>query len=385
MQKLAFFGGAPVRLRPPIIKPRLGSNAKKEVIKAIQRGFLSNFEGTGIVQEFENRFAEFNKAGYAVAVNSGTSALHTALTVIPIQPGDEVLVPAFTFVANASVVIQQGAKPVFVDIDPRTYCMSPTDLQKKITAKAKAVIPVHLYGHPADMERIMKIARENNLQVIEDCAQAHGAKIGSKNVGTFGLAGCYSFSKTKNITTGEGGLIVTNKKIFADECRIVRQNGKKNWKVHERLGYNYRLTELQAAVGISQLQYLKRNNRMRQKHARIYEKKLAKSLLELPTVDSSVHHVYYKYPVLLPRNLANKRDRFVRAVLRENVLIESGYSNPLYAIDFIRKKTTRANCPITEDICRRIMNLQTAPCLTKQDILDTCDAVLKVCDSIEMI
>jgi perosamine synthetase len=384
MVKLAIFGGKPVFKKKIPINPSLSKSAINILKKSVTEGTLSNFEGTGFVQKFEEKFAKNNQTKYAICTNAGTSALHTALATLSLNNGDEVIIPAYTFIAGASIIIQESAAPVFADIDKKTYCIDPKSIESKITSKTKAIMPVHIYGHPADMQSIMRIAEKNNLVVIEDCAQAHGAKIGSKNVGTFGKAGCYSFSKTKNMTTGEGGIIVTNNKELAEESKIIRQNGKISWKEHKRLGYNYRMTDMQAALGISQLDDLKKMNKKRALNAKIYLKMLKTTGLILPKISEDITHAFYKLPIMLPEEFARKKDNFINALTKENLPIETCYSSTLNNISFL-KKFSNENCPIAENFVKRAINLPVAPCLSKNTIKNICKGIIKVYDDIEYL
>ena len=385
MEKLAIHGGKPVIKKKPQITPTISKNAKKLVVDSLNDGKLSNFEGDGFVQRFENKFANFNKTKYAVATNSGTSALHTALASFSLKPGDEVIIPAYTFVSGASSIIQENAIPIFADIEKDTYCIDPKSIEKNITKKTKAIMPTHIYGHPAKMRQINKIAKEFDLIVIEDCAQAHGAKIGNKLVGSFGDAGCYSFAKTKNMTTGEGGMVVTNKKAICEESKILRQNGKLTWKIHKRLGYNYRMTEMQAALGLDQLNDLKKLNKLRKKNADTYFKKLKGLGLILPKIDSNITHAYYRLPVLIPKELTKQRGAYVRACIQENLPIEIGYSIPLNKIDFLSKNSRKTNCSTAEDFVDRVINLPLAPCLLVEQIKLICEGLRKVYNEIDSL
>ena len=385
MEKLAIHGGKPVIKKKPQITPTISKNAKKLVVDSLNDGKLSNFEGDGFVQRFENKFANFNKTKYAVATNSGTSALHTALASFSLKPGDEVIIPAYTFVSGASSIIQENAIPIFADIEKDTYCIDPKSIEKNITKKTKAIMPTHIYGHPAKMRQINKIAKEFDLIVIEDCAQAHGAKIGNKLVGSFGDAGCYSFAKTKNMTTGEGGMVVTNKKAICEESKILRQNGKLTWKIHKRLGYNYRMTEMQAALGLDQLNDLKKLNKLREKNANTYFKKLKGLGLILPKINSNITHAYYRLPVLIPKELTKQRGAYVRACIQENLPIEIGYSIPLNKIDFLSKNSRKTNCSTAEDFVDRVINLPLAPCLSVEQIKLICEGLRKVYNEIDSL
>jgi perosamine synthetase len=385
MEKLAIYGGKPVIRKKPQITPTISKNAKKLVVDSLNDGKLSNFEGDGFVQRFENKFANFNKTKYAVATNSGTSALHTALASFSLKPGDEVIIPAYTFVSGASSIIQENAIPIFADIEKDTYCIDPKSIEKNITKKTKAIMPTHIYGHPAKMRQINKIAKDFDLIVIEDCAQAHGAKIGNKLVGSFGDAGCYSFAKTKNMTTGEGGMVVTNKKSICEESKILRQNGKLTWKIHKRLGYNYRMTEMQAALGLDQLNDLKKLNKLREKNANTYFKKLKGLGPILPKINSNITHAYYRLPVLIPKELTKQRGAYVRACIQENLPIEIGYSIPLNKIDFLSKNSRKTNCSTAEDFVDRVINLPLAPCLSVEQIKLICEGLRKVYNEIDSL
>lgn len=379
------FGGKPTLKKTPQIIPTISKSAKQLVVKSLNDGKLSNFEGIGFVQKFEKEFSKFNKTKYSICTNAGTSALHAALATLSLKPGDEIILPAYTFVAGVSIILQEGLTPVFADIDKNTYCIDPEDIKRKITKKTKVIMPVHIYGHPADMKKINIIAKKFNIAVIEDCAQAHGAKIGNKPVGTFGLAGCYSFSKTKNMTTGEGGIIVTNNKFTAEESKLIRQNGKLTWDIHKRLGYNYRMTEMQAAIGLSQLKDLKKLNTIRKQNAKIYYKKLKNTGLILPSIDSNITHAFYKLPALIPEELKEKRDMFVNACVKENLPVETGYSTALYKIDFVKKKSKNTICPVTENFVDRVINLQVAPCLSKKQINVISEGLRKVYNEIDSL
>src|SRR3989344_4773171 len=238
MERLAIDGGRPVRDGPWKVGFPIGQEEKDEVIKVLDDGWISRFRGGERVRQFERNFADYCGVSYGIATTSGTTALHTAISALGIGPGEEVIVPALTFVSTASIVLQQNAVPIFADIKRETFCMSPEDLERKITERTKAVIPVHLFGHPADMGKILEIAKRNNLYVIEDAAQAHGASINGKKVGSFGNFGCFSFFQTKNMTCGEGGMVLTDDNKLYREARLSREHGSpesdKGWYFYDR-------------------------------------------------------------------------------------------------------------------------------------------------------
>ena len=238
----------------PISQPNLGALERKYLMDAFDSGWISSIGR--YIDEFEKAFAAYCGVSHAVAVSNGTVALHLALEALGIGPGDEVVVPDLTFVSTANVVRHAGAAAVLVDVERETMCMDPVAFERAITPRTKAVIPVHLYGHPADMQRISAVAERHGIKVIEDAAEAHGAEIEGKRVGSFGYCAAFSFYGNKLITTGEGGMILAEDGDFAARLRILRDHGmsktKKYW--HTEVGYNYRMTNMQAAIGLAQVQ-----------------------------------------------------------------------------------------------------------------------------------
>ena len=261
LSKLALLGGKPIRTRPFPAYPVIGEEEKRAVMEVLDSGQLSTFSasrqgflGGRKIQAFEAAFAEYHGIRHAIAVNSATSGLHAAVAACEVGPGDEVIVPPYTFTATATAVLHHNAIPVFVDVDPVTFCMDPAQLEKAITPRTKAVIPVHLLGHPADMDAILAIARRHHLKVIEDCAQAPGARYKGRLVGTMGDCGVFSFQETKNMVTGEGGMVITNDPDLAERARMIRNHGEAVIAGEPRkyltstIGWNYRMTEVEAAI-----------------------------------------------------------------------------------------------------------------------------------------
>jgi len=242
--------------RIPVAEPVLGEEELANVVEAVRSGWISS-KGA-FIGEFERRFADFCGVRHGVATANGTMALHLALVAAGVGPGHEVLVPSLTFVATANVVRYCSAVPIFVDADPATWQMAAADLEAKVTARTRAVIPVHLYGHPCDMDPILALARRRGLVVVEDAAEAHGAEYRGRVVGSLGALGCFSFYGNKIITTGEGGICVTDDSALAERLRLLRDHGmdpkRPYW--HETVGFNYRMTNLQAAVGVAQVKRL---------------------------------------------------------------------------------------------------------------------------------
>ncbi len=279
-----------MKLRYPISQPKLNRNELNLITRAVKSTWISS---TGeYIEEFEAKFAQTVGSKYTITASNGTTALHLALLALGIGPGDEVIVPTLTFVASANSVVYTGAKPVFVDIDEPTWTIDPQKIEKKITRSTRAVMPVHLYGYPARMDEILRITRKYKLKVIEDAAEAHGARINNEYVGTMGDIGCFSFYGNKIITTGEGGMITTNNKKLAEKIRLLKNHGmstqKKYW--HPVIGYNYRMTNLQCAIGLAQLNKLQTFLETRKQIAQWYRTNLRKIPgIILPPENTSVY------------------------------------------------------------------------------------------------
>jgi perosamine synthetase len=258
------------RLHFPITEPDLIGNEYKYLTDAFLSSFISS--GGEYVNKFERNFSKYISKKYGVSTSNGTTALHLALLALDIKEGDEVIVPDLTFAATINAVLHAKATPVIVDIEKDSWCISPDEIQKAITLKTKAIIPVHIYGQPCDMDSIMNLAKINNLYVIEDCAEAHGAKYKNKKVGSFGDISCFSFFGNKILTTGEGGMCLTDSDFLNERMRVLRDHGmsksKKYW--HDMIGYNYRLTNIQAAVGFAQLEKIELVLKNREKYESMY-------------------------------------------------------------------------------------------------------------------
>ena len=376
-------GGSPVfsKKKTMVVYNKYSELERNAVIDVINRGTLSSFRGGQEVKQFEKEFANYIHCKYALTTTSGTTALHTAIASLCLPKGSEILVPALTFVSTASVVIQEGLIPVFVDVD-KHFCLDPCDLLKKITPKSRAIIPVHLYGHPAQMDKIMAIAHIHNLFVIEDACQSHGATYRGQKTGTIGDIGCFSFYETKNMSCGEGGMITcSNDELFAELC-LIKEHGSpraaKTWYQYERLGYNYSMTELQAAIGRVQLRRLDENNNNRRKNAAYYREVLSGLNIELPKHADDVDCVYHNFPVLLPAALGTYRDFIVDALRAEGVPIDIAYPQPLYRTQLFKEMHITANCPYVENVTSRLFTLFTDGAIDNETIELTGIALKKV-------
>ena len=271
-----FFGYNEKIFHLPVASPDLNGNEFKYLVDAFMSTWISS-RGE-YINKFESSFSSYSDCKYGIAVSNGTAALHLALVALGIGIGDEVIVPDLTFAATINAVLNANATPVIVDIERDSWCIDPTEIERAITPKTKAVIPVHLYGQPCDMHSIMRIAKTHNIRVIEDCAEAHGATFSGRKVGSFGDIGCFSFYGNKIITTGEGGMCTTNTHELDDKMRVLRDHGmsrtKKYW--HDMVGFNYRMTNLQAAIGLSQFERIDTMHENRKSYEDSYKKILDK-------------------------------------------------------------------------------------------------------------
>lgn len=307
----------------------------EEEVDAVREVILSGHYVSGPkVKEFEDRFAEYLGVKYAVAVNSGTAALHIALAVLETGRGDEVIVPPLTFFSTIAAVLHQCAVPVFADIHPESYCLDPEDVENRITPRTKAIIPVHLYGNSAEMDKIRDVADKHGLRVIEDAAQAHGTEYKGQRVGSLGDIGCFSFFATKHMTTGEGGILVTNNEDWANLARMIRSHGMSDRNHHDYLGYNYRMNEMAAAIGIVQLGKLDTFNKERIENTLFLINELDKRnipWLRTPALKEHIKHTFFWCPVLVDEEkLGMSTKRLVELLHKEGIETRHRYWEPLY-------------------------------------------------------
>lgn len=321
-----------------------------EEVDAIREVLLSGMYVSGKkVAEFEEKYAEYVGTRHAVAVSSGTAALHIALACLGVGPGDEVVVPAMTFFSTATAVLHQNAVPVFADVD-EDYCLSPESFEKAITDRTRAVIPVHIFGYSADMKAIQEIAELNNVYIIEDSAQAHGTEYYGKKVGSMGKCGAFSFFATKNMTTGEGGMITTDDEDIAKKARLLRSHGMINRDDHVTLGYNYRMTEIEAAFGICQLAKLDKFNAARKWNSEYLLNRL-KSLewLIIQDFDPNIKHAYFWCPVRIDeKKLGKPISEFLEYLKTNGIGFRQRYQEPLYKQKMLtEKRCYPGKCPFS--------------------------------------
>jgi perosamine synthetase len=404
---LAILGGKPVRATPFPAYPVIGEDEKRAVMEVLDSGQLSTFSasrqgflGGRKIQAFEAAFAEYHGVSHAIAVNSATSGLHAAVAACGIGPGDEVIVPPYTFTATATAVLHHNAIPVFVDIDPETFCLDPGRVEAAITPHTKAIIPVHLLGHPADMDRILALARRHGLKVIEDCAQAPGARYKGRLVGTMGDCGVFSFQETKNMATGEGGMVITNDPGLAERARMVRNHGEAVIAGEARkyltstIGWNYRMTEIEAAIGLVQLTKLDRLNQARRDLACYLLDRLPRHPgMKYPTEAAHTEHVYHVFGMTYDETAVGlPRARFIEALLAEGIPVGLGYPRPLYHNPLFQDRIAygtkgcpftchlyqgtvsyaKGLCPVAEDLCARtaLWTFVVRPPATERDMED---------------
>ena len=307
----------------------------KEVIKVMQSQMLTLLAGN-VVKEFEKEFASYIGVKHAIGVNSGTAALHIAIAALEIGPGDEVIVPSFTFIATASSILHNNAIPIFADIDEKTYTLDPKSVKENITERTKAIIPVHLAGIAANMDPLTKIAKDNNLSIIEDACQAHGAKYKGKKVGALGELGTFSFYPSKNMTTGEGGMVTTNDDKLAEKCRLIRHHGEPSWYVYNRLGWNYRMTEIQGAIGRVQLKKLDNYVKLRNDNAKYLTNKVKNIKgIDPPFIPEYCEPAFnYWIGRIHPEIFGINKQEFLEKFPKSKIL----YNKPLYKTKIFQEK-----------------------------------------------
>jgi len=349
-------------LKIPINIPIVGKEEIAVVTSILKNGALTSAANQGgkHVQNFEKSVTSFVKSKYAIAVNSGTAALQAALYALDIKNGDEVLVPSFTFVATANAVVSTGAKPVFVDVLKENYTMDPDDLEKKITKKTRAIIPVHLYGNMADVDRLDEISKKYNLPIIEDSAQSLGSKYKGKHSGTFFEMGCYSMYPAKVMTAGEGGFIVTNNKKLRDKLLMIRNHGMVHGYDTKMFGLNFRLPEISAAIATVQMKKLPNFLKIRKQNAELLSKLLSDLKVTLPHQRKNENVNWYLYTIAI-----EKRDNLLKKLNEKGIGAASYYTTPVHKTPFYKVNT---KLPVTEWASSHVISLPIHPKVTQKNI-----------------
>jgi perosamine synthetase len=359
----------------PVARPAIGQEEISAVTAVLESGMLASGER---VIEFERKFAEYCGTTHAVAINNGTAALHAALLAGDIGPGDEVLVPAFSFVATASAVLMCGAKPVFVDVDEQSFTINTKQAGERVTPNTRAVIGVHLYGQPFDVRGIQEVCASHNLKLIEDAAQAHGAQYHGEKVGSFGHFGCFSFYATKNMITGEGGMVTTNDKAYAERLRLIISHGQSEKYLHSRLGYNYRMTDIGAALGIVQLKKVEKFNLRRRKNAEFYNTHISVNGLLTPVVSPGVQHVYHQYVIRLTEDFPMSRAEFMDYLKAKGIGSAIHYPIPIHHQPMFGLAGDPDPCPVSTRLSASVLSLPVHPMLDQKDLAYICDTINRV-------
>ncbi len=412
MNVLAIRGGKKVRTKLYPKHPMIGDEEKKQIMEVLDSGNLSTFRaspgehflGGRKIREFEEKFSKKIGAKYGVTFNSASSALHAGVVAIGVNPGDEVIVPPYTFTSTATSALMHNAIPVFSDVKKDIYCLDPKKLKKIFSPLTKAIIPVHLFGHACDMDEIMEFAQKHNLRVIEDCAQAPGGSYKNKNVGTIGDCGVFSFQETKNIMTAEGGMLVTNDEEIANVARMMRNHGemvfpslKQRTYKSEFLGWGYRMTELEAALGVAQVSKMEYLNDERIKLCSFLAKEINKIDGLKHTKYDFVKHVYYAFAFSYDeKKVGIPRDLFCESLRAEGIPFSAGYVKPLYLNPLYAEKKAfafkhytgnakyeKGICPVAEELYEKILvgTEIVRPPATINDIEDIVIAIHKIIEN----
>ncbi len=359
-------------IKYPVYQPSLKGNELKYVTECIESTWISS-KGK-YISNFETQFAEYLNAGFATSVCNGTVALHLALLVLDIQPGDEVIVPTFTYIASVNSIVYVGATPVFVDSLPQTWQMDYHDAEQKITSRTKAIMAPHLYGHPCEMDALLDICSRHHLFLIEDCAEAIGSKYQNKHVGTFGDIATYSFFGNKTITTGEGGMVVSNSKELIDRAKNIKNQGISDilyW--HDMVGYNFRMTNICAAIGLAQLERIDEIMANKIRIAALYAKAFENSCVEFHGQEVNTFNSYWMCSILIPH--AGQRND-LRAFLSRSGIETRPLFYPVHTMSMYTK-FAHTDFPVASDISSRGINLPSFPDLSNDDVQFIAAQILK--------
>jgi perosamine synthetase len=355
------------------------------VIQVLKQGLLSKPEGGPTTEAFQRKMAVMHDKKFAYAINSGTSALHCAILALELERGDEVIVPALANIADCSTVMQEGGTPVFVDIDPDDFNIDPQKIEDKITNKTKAIIVVHMYGQPAKVDEIRAIADRHNLILIEDCAQAAGAKIGDMFVGSFGDISCFSLYQTKHIISGEGGIVLTNSIKYIKIISSSANNGIMQEDLdaydYDRIGFNYQITEIQTALALGQLEKLESNNDIRRKNVAKIKELLSDLDITFQKENEGTINAYFYLAVLLPEHLASKRDDFINLVKEMGVPMKKLYPLSLPEVTLFRGLSL-PECSVAQAMTKRVFNIYVNPGLDESDMRKFSEIIKQVYEKI---
>jgi perosamine synthetase len=352
-----------------IAEPTLGNEEVRAVTEVLLSGKLAQGEA---VAQFEKAFTEYCGTNHAIAVGNGTQALHASLLAAGVQPGDEVITTAFSFICTAASIIHCGAKPVFTDIHPKTYNLNIAQIEELITPKTKVIMPVHLFGLPVDLDEMRKICDTHGVILLQDACQAHGASIHGKPIGTYGDIVTFSFYPTKNMTTGEGGAIITNNDEINEQLRLLRHQGQKSRYEYARIGYNYRMTEMAAAIGIEQLKKLPGWTAKRIANARYLDDALADNEnIITPYVPDGYKHVYHQYTIRV-----QNRENVIRHMAEHEVGVGVYYPKGLHQLGPLAGYSDKS-MPVTEKAANEVLSLPVHPGLSDEELATVAEVTKK--------
>lgn len=364
-------------IRIPVCAPKIGEDEIKNVMECIQSTWISGI--SEYVKEFEERFAKYCGCKCGVATNSGTTALHLALATLGIEKGDEVIIPTFTMIATANAITYTGAKPILVDSELNTWNIDLSKVEGKITKHTKAIMPVHTYGHPADMDPILEFAEKFGLYIVEDAAEAHGAEYKGRRTGSIGDMGCFSFYANKIITTGEGGMVVTNNEELAEKAHWLRDHAfgrHGNHFYHEALGFGYRMSALQASFGLAQLKHIDEFVSTRRSNAKLYNSLLSEleGKITLPPEAPWARNVFWMYSILIQDSFGMTRDGIMKMLELEGIETRT-FFYPIHVQPIYAKQSMNENFPVADALSRKGMNLPSGNNLTADEITYVCECI----------
>ena len=355
----------------PIARPCLGEEEKAAVCAVIDSGMIACGK---VTEEFESEFSKYIGGSYGVATTSGTTALEVALRALGLGPGDKVLTTPFSFIASTNSILYAGATPVFAEIDPATFNLDPKAMEEVLQKQPdiKALLIVHLFGQACNMDRILPLVKKYNLLLIEDCAQSHGALWRGQKVGSFGDAAAFSFYPTKNMTTSEGGMVVTNRDDVYENAKLLINHGMRIRYYHDQLGYNYRMTNLAAAIGLCQLQKLETFNTARRRNADLYRSLVKNPLIQLPFVPPEAKHVYHQFTVKVA---AEQREALIRHLEDQGIGYGIFYPLSIPEQKCYREMDFPKSVPVTDRIKKEVLSLPVHPSLSPEEIRQVADVL----------
>lgn len=353
-QKLFF------KLMIPIAKPSINKEEKEAIMKVLESNCLA--QGPE-VEAFEKEFANFCNRKFAVATSSGTTALQLALLSLGIGEGDEVITTPFSFIASSNSILYVGAKPVFCDIEEETFNIDVKKIESLITTRTKALLPVHLFGYPTDMPEVLKITQKYKLKVVEDACQSHGAKINGQPVGSFGDAACFSFYPTKNMTTGEGGMVTFKKQVDYEKALVIRSHGAKIRYFHELLGYNFRMTDIHASIGRKQLKKLPNFNKKRQANAKIFLDNIKNPKIKLPKIKKGYEHVFHQFTIMV-----ENRDDAIKKLTEAGIGTGIHYPICINEQPLYKSLGYKDNLSVGQSVASKVLSIPVHPALSQSDL-----------------